>query len=399
MSEQAETSIFSRRTAAIILAVGIMSFCAVVALTAWAPELANKDRAGAHPYSSSAIGYGGLVHLLEAAGRPVSVSQSARTISAAEPRLLVLTPGGALRGKVDDDIFISEPALFILPKWTGRTDLTRRNWQDDTSLKWSDGAALSIERFDDTASVRRINAPARLRTPYGTLRPVFEEKMQTVVGDQLDTIIAGPVGSLVAKVPGREIYVLADPDLANTFGLAEPSNARLMLSLLDDMRGDGDMPIIFDATLHGFERSTSPVRILLDIPFIGATLTALVGLALLGWAACVRFGAPLREEDVFALGKEALTDNTAGLFTMTRRETRMAPGYLALSRKAAARDLGLPKGLSEADIAALFDRMGPGSASGQTWSQMAIGLANPSSSRDDLLDKAQQIYRWRKEKS
>ncbi|MEM7007415.1 MAG: hypothetical protein AAF498_16180, partial [Pseudomonadota bacterium] len=165
------------------------------------------------------------------------------------------------------------------------------------------------------------------------------------------------------------------------------------------IRQGDDTPIVFDATMHGFERSASLLKALLDVPFIGATLTALAAMLLLGWTALVRFGSPIREDRAIALGKEALTDNTAGLFAMTRRETRMAPDYLALSRKAAARDLGAPKGLSEPELAELFDRMSEGGQSGETWSEIARGLRSTTITRDDLLDRAQRIWRWRKERS
>ncbi|MEM7662726.1 MAG: hypothetical protein AAF292_10785 [Pseudomonadota bacterium] len=391
-------NLMGRRSVLLIIAIALMSFGAVITLLAWAPELARNDRAGAHPYSSSAIGYGGLVKLLELRGDNVSVSRTVQNIERYDRGLMVLTPGWRDE-KLDDDLFLADPALIVLPKWWGMTNPRNRRWQSELWLRSVDGATRSIEPFQSDVSGVRVEPDSKIKTPYGDYQLQFEEELQLVQSEMLIPIISATDGDLLARIPDTDIYVLSDPDLANTFGLANADNAALMLAILDDIRGESDTTIMFDATLHGFERSSSLLRSLLDVPFIGATLTALVAALLLGWTALVRFGSPVREDRAFALGKQALTDNTAGLFSMTRRETRMAPGYLALSRKAAARDLGAPKGLSESDLAELFDRMDEDSKSGRKWSELAQDLSKPALSRDDLLDKAQRIWRWRKEKS
>ncbi|MEM8636533.1 MAG: hypothetical protein AAGF33_16320, partial [Pseudomonadota bacterium] len=362
------------------------------------PDLARNDRAGAHPYSSSAIGYRGLVELLELRGDDVSISRVVQRIEQYDRGLMILTPGWRDEA-LDEDLYLEEPALIILPKWWGVTDRENRRWQSEIDLRSPTNNAASLIQYDPDVSVEHIKAPSRIRTPDGIFEPRIYEKLQVIISDEFTSIISAPRGQLLSVIPGTEIYVLSDPDLANTFGLAEPHNAAMMLGILDYIRQGDDTPIVFDATMHGFERSASLLKALLDVPFIGATLTALAAMLLLGWTALVRFGSPIREDRAIALGKEALTDNTAGLFAMTRRETRMAPGYLALSRKAAARDLGAPRGLSEPELAELFDRMSEGGQSGESWSEIATGLRSTTITRDDLLDRAQRIWRWRKERS
>jgi hypothetical protein len=98
------------------------------------------------------------------------------------------------------------------------------------------------------------------------------------------------------------------------------------MQMINMMRYSDDEPIIFDATLHGFTRSENLLQMMFDIPFLGVTLVALAAALLLGWAASIRFGPPARETRAIALGKQALADNSAGLVSMARRETRMAPG-------------------------------------------------------------------------
>ena len=59
------TNPFSARLVIILIAIAIVSFAAVMALMAWSPDLARKDRPGATPYSRSASGYAGLIDMLE----------------------------------------------------------------------------------------------------------------------------------------------------------------------------------------------------------------------------------------------------------------------------------------------------------------------------------------------
>lgn len=394
------TNPFNPRTIALGIIISLMSFGAVLTLMAWAPELSDREEAGATPYSRAATGYNGLVDLLENYGAPVSVSQLDRTFYDYS-RLLVLTPRG---GEMPDaeDLFeyglISDPVLIILPKWIGKVDQQNSRRQSDLSLAPTRSVERVLSHIDDNAKITRLNSPTSVNSPFGRLRPHFEEKMQVIQSSYLLPVISGPNGQLLSKVPDWEIYILSDPDLANTFNIDKPDNARLMLNIVEHLRGAQDLPVIFDATQHGYARSASLLRILLDVPFLGATLVLLLAACLLLWSAFTRFGAPKRGEQVLALGKEALADNTAGLISMTGRESQMAPGYLALSRKAILRELGITKNLSEAETNAILSRLNADDDTSHSWAQLRDDLTEPASSRDDLLQKARRIYRWRKER-
>ena len=405
MSQRLETGTqtvnpFSPRTILIGIIVSLMSFGAVLTLMAWAPELSDRERAGSTPYSRAATGYSGLITLLENYGVPVSISRLERSFDTHD-RLLVLTPlpGDMPSAKARfEDGDIAEPVLIILPKWSAVTDRLNTRWQSELSLLSDTRIERVLEHLDDEAEIERITSPAAVNSPYGRFRPHFEDKMQVLQSDYLEPVIAAPTGQLLSKVPDWEIYILSDPDLANTFNLDTPDNAKLMVSILNELRETDNTPVIFDATLHGFSRSASMLRILLDVPFLGATLILLVAAGLLLWSAFTRFGAPAKTEQVFALGKAALADNTAGLISMTGREVKMAPDYLALSRKALLRELGITRNLSEAETNALLDRLSADEETGPRWSELRDDLNKPASGRDDLIQKARRLYRWRKER-
>lgn len=386
---------FTGRVIFILLAVGLLSLAAVMALMAWSPDLASRDRPGATPYSRSASGYAGLIDMLEAEGREVSVSRLRDRLQTSDGRLLIITM--PLYGRNFDIDEIAPPALIVLPKWRFLSNPARRAFELDTRLADLDAVDGMMGLVEEDAKLIRLRNPGKLHTPFGKVAPVFDHEMQVVKSDKLDEVIGRPGGQLLSRLGEEEIYLLSDPDVLNNFGLARTENAVTGLSIIDLVsRGDGQ-PIVFDATIHGFERSRSLLKTLLNIPFLGATLIALATMALIGWAASIRFGAPEREAPAFAAGKQALADNSAGLISMAKREPRMAPGYLALTRRALIKELGLPKTLSEEEIAALLDRMGKQQGAETSWTDIRSGLSQPAGSRDDLRHKARAIWRWRKE--
>lgn len=365
-------------------------------LAGWAPELRDRNTAGDHPYSTSAIGYNGLIQLLEYQGYPVEISRLERTLTASDWGVLVVTLSPWGMDKKLEDFAPGRTTLVVLPKWIGLTDRLNPKKQRDT--RFADARDINdlLETLNIEAEIGRIDIPASTRTPFGSLVLEPDVKMQVLRGDDMQTLVAAGDGALVAYLPDRDIYILADPDMLNTFGLSRRDNARFAVQMLDFLRYDYDEPIVFDATLHGFTRSENLLQMLFDIPFIGATLTALASGILLGWAAFIRFGPPNREDRAIALGKQALADNSAALITMARRETRMAPGYLNMIRRRVAREIGAPKTLTEAQLSELFDRLGPEELSGKRFSEMEAGLRAPAANRDDLMNKARDLFRWRR---
>lgn len=408
MSERlpSNASPFSGLTSIIMIGIGTLAFIAIFALLAWSPDLANKNRAGDHPYSKSSLGYAGLVNLLEADGHTVKISRLSNSLNYT-PGLLVITVPDYGFNRAEDEFelnFVSEPALYVLPKWSGMRDWEKPSWEKDTELLNRERVEAIANAFDSDLKVWRLRNPGQVATPFGSISPVFEQKMQVIESDSLESVIERPGGTLLAKLPGREIYVLSDPDILNTFGLANRENARTTLELFDwlliysdYLDGFADRTITFDATLHGFARSESLLRAIFDRPFLGATMIALATMFLIGWAAFIRFGPPEREDRVIAFGKKALAESSAGLVSMARREGQMATPYLQMTERNLARQLGLPPQAQAEAFARTADRLAEQKHLDRTWSEQSQSLAQPALGRNDLRDKALALWRWRQE--
>jgi len=391
---------FSAFTSAVMIGVGLLVFIAIFALLAWSPDLASKNRAGQHPYSSSALGYGGLVKLLEADGQTVTVSRLASSLEYTEGLLILTVPRYGLNRAPDFDLeSVSEPALYVLPKWSGFADREKPSWQKDTDLMEPGRVTSMAQLFDSDAKIWRLRNPGRLNTPFGAQTPKFEHKMQVLETDSLESVIETPGGTLVAKVPGRDVYILSDPDLLNTFGLARADNARMALGLIDWLKYYQGQSVTLDATIHGFERSESLLRAIFDVPFLGATMIALATMLLITWGAFIRFGPPTPETRILSFGKKALAESSAGLVSMARRESRMAPGYVQTVQRDMTKKLGLPRTLSADEFAQTADRIAKQKNLSSNWSQQKELLSAPTAGRYDLRDKALALWRWRKEMS
>ena len=398
MMREDTTSPISARTLGILLMVAILSLGAIIVLVGWAPELRNRNVAGPHPYSTSAIGYNGAVELLTQQGIPVDLSRLERNLTDRYDGLMIatLTDWGMLEKLENTDFAYN--TLLVLPKWRGATDPVNPKWQRDTTFISARRINDLLETLDIDAELGRVAVPDTVSGPYGKLPVRPDMKLQVLYSDYLDPVISTDDGILLGQIPGETVYILTDPDMMNTFGLSQIENARFLLHLIDYFQLDYDYEQVhFDVTLHGFARTENLLQMMFDVPFLGATLIALASAGLLGWGALIRFGPPDREGRAIALGKQALVDNSAGLVTMARRETRMAAGYLHMIKRRTARDIGAPGSLTDEQLTKLFDRLGPEERTQCRFSDLAADLSSPIASRHDLLQNIRNLYRWRQQ--
>lgn len=395
MSTQGDSP-FSARVVAILVAIAVISFGGVMVMAGWAPELRDRNQAGDHPYSTSALGYNGFVRLMEAQGYPISVSRLERDLEARDWGLMIVTLPAYGDLDVIEDTSFQLPLMVVLPKWYGRADPLNPARQADT--RFIDARTLNdrLRTIYPDAEILRVSPSTEMEGDFdaGAVKP--DVRLQLIRSNELETVVGSPDGALVAFDSDRGIYILTDPDMMNTFGLARAENALFATRLINYLRSSEGEPILMDATLHGFERSENLLKMLFSVPYIGATLVALASALLLGWAAIVRFGPPAREARAIALGKQALADNTAGLVTMARREMKMAPGYASLIRRRLARALGLPRSLPDAQLTEMFDRMGPAESGGKTFSELEKALTGQAANREDLAQRARDLHHWRK---
>jgi hypothetical protein len=393
------SGMFSPMTMLVLVLVGVISFTGLAVLSAYAPELRKGDDGGGHALSRSSVGFGALARLLGLMGEPVLTSRGDLPVSA-EEGLLVLTPSAGMSPVPLERKDHIGPTLIVLPKWMSASDAKHRGWV--TTLGGNEaGQALSAlpapMRKDLKLSEAKGKRLVRLRRPNGEAfgAPVTIEASRTLSGPGWTPVLLDQNGETVLAMHGDSwTYVLADPDYLNTQGLKTAEGALTAVAMLNLIR-DEDSPVVFDVTLHGFKRTRSLMRLILEPPLVGATLVAAALALLAGAQAFARFGPPLRSRRAVALGKAALADNTAGLVRLARREHRMAPLYARLILASAARAIGAPRGLDELELEAFLDRVSRLVGATHTYSALAerARAASPS----DLMAVARDLHTWKQE--
>lgn len=399
-SEGAASGGFSPITMIGVLLVGVVALAGLGVLSAYAPELKSGNDGGGHALSQSSTGFGGLAALLRGVGVPVVMNRGTLSETSDES-LLILTPSIQTKPEQIDDIEHYGATLIVLPKWTSIPDADHAGWVKTVGVQPAQSIVASLPmdlRRGLKLTERKGGATVALRRPDGASfgRPVRIEALRTLDGPAWIPVVVDDQGHAVLAMH-REMrtYVLADPDLIDTAALKTLDGATTAVALVDIVRAD-EVPVMFDLTLHGFQRTRNMLRLMLEPPLLGMTLV-LVALAIFaGFQAAVRFG-PAREKGrVIALGKRGLADNTAGLVRLARREHRMAAPYALLVRAAVARAIGAPRNLDEGALDAFLDRVGRTTGATETYTALAE-QARAAKTPTDLMRVAGALHRWNQE--
>jgi len=325
----------------------------------------GADAVGPSAFSRSAIGYAGIAEILHRLDVPVVKSQFDALGKLHAGGVLVITDLKPTMindddDTVDDDLDGAKTLLLVLPKWSGGASEQHRGWIDkahlidSASVRWALGLALPKGEV-----VRPGEIKAWSQNQLG-VAPTLDNSVQLMRGSKLKPIVANADGILVGEMSrkGRRLWILADPDVMDNHGIVLKDNAAFSVALIDALRRSGGN-VVFDETLHGYAaRPMSPLKLLVQFPFIFATAQGLLAVALLLWATLGRFGAPAPATLALEAGKLGLIENTAKLLDFAGHHRMMVRRYGQASVRDAARVLRAPCGLSEGQLVDWLQRVG-----------------------------------------
>ena len=385
---------FRPRTIALMIAIGIMAFVAMLILGAYAPDLRSGRNGGAHALSNAATGFSGLVRLAAATGRKPIILRNHNQFKSED--LLVATPQGDSEGldKMLEARLVT-PTLIVLPKWTTGKDPDHPGWVRRISLGSEVELPAPLDKIE-TKTVRSGGLPLRIADGAVPAAIAFHaaRPLQIVQGPGLTPLLTDLTGNIVPAQTGRPpLDLLSAPDLLSNKGVKDLRQAAAALALLDWLNSGGADAINFDVTLNGFGRSQSPLKLAFDPPFLAMTLAIAAALLLASLYALGRFGAARRRERTIAFGKAALVDNSAAMIRKAGRETRMGRPYAAVIRDRAVVAFGVPARLRDKALDAYLD----GLAGSHRFTDLASEAAD-AADRQSLVEAAQALHRWEKEK-
>jgi hypothetical protein len=377
-------SAFSRGSAIALVVAGFVIFLALLYVMAKGEDLeSNRQDGAAHSGSNGLNGYSGLVRLLESAGYSVNRSRSPAALDTWG--LLILTPPFSTNPQEFGELLEKRrhlgPTLVILPKWS--TFTPPANLPGDAAKKFKRGwvvlgdarAALwakelpqpyrftqTLEQLDEdqAPSWSGLGEDGELPTRtivYTADNPDHKVLLEDAAGHPLAVLVRDKGQDSEYNEEAHWTIFVAEPDLVNNYGLADPARAAAALALVGELDYVDDREITFDLTLNGFGASENLLTLAFRPPFLAATLCLIMALVIIFWRALQRFGPAAASGPAIAFGKERLIANGAGLILRARRFRLLAQPYATLSSRRLARRLGLIRHDGETIDLALAKRL------------------------------------------
>jgi hypothetical protein len=394
--ESVKSDAFNPRVVAAMIAAGIAAFAAFIFLFAYADDFRSGHDGRAHAFSVSAVGYKGLVRLVELQHGTARMVRAARDMP--EDALLVVTAEERSRPQAIAEIAAAHseaPTLIVLPKYLAVRKVDHPGWVQGLTVISEDELAALVKPFGTFEIARarvRGTGPTRGRSLLDGYEGVSPPTIQSISGPELRPLLLGPAGRiLLAQIGDKPLYILAEPDLLNNRGLKNPAAARAALELLDRLSPEDAEEIAFDLSLNGFGRKPGLIRLAFEPPFLALTLAIFVAALLAGLHGAFRFGPAEGEIRAVAFGKAALVENSAGLFRLARREHRAGETYAELIREAAAHESGA--GLQGEALDHYLDRLSPPD---RPFSALAARLRD-AGDPNALLAAARDLFSWKKD--
>ena len=396
------TAIFSPRTVALLVSVGLIAFFATLVVAAFSDPVSPHQRTGANSYSSSAIGHFGFVELLRRSGLPVLVSRNRSPEKSRSERCSdrCRAPGRVTQSREIDYMLRAHRVLVVLPKWAGTPSAENRNWLSQAALKQTGNVDAILKEVHD-ADLWRPPSVGRLVASIAGQVPEIAHPQLIKSGD-IEPIVETTNGVLVGRLirGGATVWLLSDPDILSNHGLSKGDNAALALAIITELRGPGGA-VVIDETLHGFRIDPSLIRTLFSLPFVVATILLAVSIGVLVWAAGERFGSPQPAPAKQGTGKFTLIDNIAALLSFGGDHVEITRRFLKQITRHVAQVFHVPHHLRDDQRTAWLDRIGATrkvTNSLRNLEQEARILGRNKRSTDrDIAGFAARTHRWKQE--
>jgi len=397
-----EPRVFEPKVVALLIAALVALFAASLLLTGATSRRDRENRAGANSYSRSAVGHLGLFDVLGKLDYPVLRSErdNARDVLAELGTNGILILAEPTRAAVKSNLLGAETILLVLPKWDVRQSDLRDEWIGAATLQNQYVARAILSSIAGPGDVVRVARPAGLHNSLDIPNPTVSGPIQLITNSKIRPIISSAQGTLLGefKQGRRRIWVLADPDPLENHGIGKGDNLAFATAVIYAMLGGARGTLVFDETLHGFQRPRPNVlKFLFEFPFNLIALEIVIAVALLMMASVGRFGAPETPDRVLQAGKLGLISNTASLIDHAGHHAAILRRYIGLVLQETGRLLRAPRQLTDQDLAGWLDRAG---AARGLRSDCAAALQVTTARPEDvvaLFTEAQAIHRWRKD--
>jgi hypothetical protein len=339
--------LFSRRTAAAIVVLGVVSFAAMLYFMSRGESAPPSLTADPSVFSTSALGHRAAATFLRESGLTVKTRRSRRSLAAdAKTAVVVAEPvfkhEDRTREEAEADLDalaeqaadLKAPFVIVLPKWKGAPIRTGNGmWIKEATLKERSVVVEALDQLSDSGArpsniVRPAGQATRtIQTDAGTTVELVAPQFLRPGTAGVRPIVSTRDGVLIGRIvsPFGEWFVVSDPDLLNNHGLARADNASTFLAFLRDRLGVRG--VVFDEVSHGLAAETPFMAELLNFPLVLVVVHGALLFGLLVLRGLARFGKPTPFPPRLMPGKTGLIENTAQLLASRGRLLTSARRY------------------------------------------------------------------------
>jgi hypothetical protein len=394
---------FSGRTIAGLIGVGAVAFLAMAYLLIYGEAGDPYRRSGPNAFSTSAIGHRAFIELLRRLDVPVLANRRAEVDRGGDRSLVVVAepPNPAQLEEALKRADTNEPVLLVLPKWRGLPNLADPQWLAEVRLLPESSVQPFAQALTSDATIVRPSSVSGWRGRFADRVPELTSP-QLVKSARLTPLIATEQGILLGewRGGGRRVWILSDPDIIANHGLWRGNNPHIAVAVVNALRTH-DGAVVFDELVHGFRVKESLWRLILEPPFVLATLMLIVTMGLLVWSAAIRFGPVLPAAPPLESGRETLIRATAGLTRADAHGAAILRRYFTATVHDVAQRLHAPPGISAGRVSAWIDRIGKARGVHDSHAALsrdidaALGARTPDAGR--LVMLARRLHRWKQE--
>lgn len=384
------------RAVAIVVLILLGLLSGLIAVWQMLPRVVEETTLWRNSTSRSALGYAGLLALLEQSGFAVTRVTEGEALDQAGGDLLLVTEPERL----DPDAFAARlrrpdaNVLLIVPKRMVITADTATDRVTGSGMVPRNRIiqllrALGQEGFPVRPAEDELT---RWTLPPGVVEPLIGD-LQLWRDGKLEPWAAQDDAILLGQrhLPdGGRLWLLADPDPLMNHGLDDGANVRFALAVFEQV-APGHRIVVDARTLLSGDKQPG-YAVLARPPWIALPILVILALVLTGLAAFGRFGAPTGRQGRSARGGQALARRGARLLLAGSDGRRVA---LLRYLEQAARLVGGRAG----DEAALVQRI----EAIEAWRLPKLGYqelrrrALRATGRLGTMAAAREIARWRKE--
>jgi len=399
---------FSRKAIVLLLVLGLFGTIGLAITSMFTDDGRYQNSPGSNSFSKSAVGHAALVELLSQNGKKILVSQyNTMAKLGRDSALFIIEPPARSASENRIEYLLDEaPILLVLPKRRAVSGGARPGWIGRNIILRPKTPTTVVQYVvADAEVVRPDHADHNWQHDFDLGADPEIDDLQLIKSPLVEPIISTQDGVLFGRLNnrfegGQQVWILADPDLFATHGLARGWNSEFALAVAD-LVASGRSTLVVDEIVHGFTKEPSLAWAMFEKPFVYPTFAALLALLIFLLAMTRRFGAASRRQNKTQDSKAIFIENTARILHLAGKEQDALLRLMDDQALTIAEQLNAPRNLARKDLVGWLDEAsrlrGIVPDFGTIRLRVDRIVDDPDSKTVRLMHQAVNFYQWKQE--